>query len=703
MPTPESDLPLSGATHAKESHRDRLPGSFTWNAVGMTLVAALVMTSVGGPAVGAPARALPEGKVPDDVRLAPPKDLDGYFPFDVPATKEDWKARAEQVRRQVLVSQGLWPMPVKAPLEPVIHGRRDQGDFTVEKVYFESAPGFFVTGSLYRPKGRSGRLPGVLCPHGHWENGRFMDQGEATVRREIAAGAERFEEGGRSPLQARCVTLARMGCVVFHYDMIGYADSKQLSMALVHGFAKQRPEANDPARWGFFSPQAESRFQSVMGLQTWNSIRALDFLEGLPDVDAKRIAVTGASGGGTQTFVLCGIDSRPAVAFPAVMVSTAMQGGCTCENASGLRVGTGNIELAGLFAPKPMGLTGANDWTVDMPSKGYPELVGLYELVGAKDRVMLKHLPHFGHNYNYVSRSAMYQWMNRHLGLGLTEPVLEEDYPRLVAEDLTVWNDRHPKPRGGDDFERDLIQWWTADATKQLTAAAATEEGRRTVIQPAIETTLGRTLAAVGKVEWELGPKTDHGQVIEMTGLLRNKGRGEVVPATFLHPKTWSGRTVVRVTKAGKAGLYGADGEFTVEVRRHLNAGATVVGVDLIHQGEFVAGGRAMDRTPKVKNPREAAAYTFGYNTSVFQQRVHDLLTVVSFVKHHETASKEIVLEAAPGAEAWAACAQAVCGGAVPKVAGGTGGFRFASVRDIHSPDFVPGGAKYLDPFVLGN
>lgn len=661
----------------------------------------LVLALVGNEVSGAVPRALPEGKVPDDVRLAAPKDLDGYFPFDVPASREAWAVRAEKVRRQILVSQGLWPLPEKTPLEPVIHGRRDMGDYTVEKVYFQSAPGLYVTGNLYRPKGRSGRLPAVLSPHGHWSNGRFLDQGLETARREIASGAERFESGGRSPLQARCVTLARMGCVVFHYDMLGYADSTQLSMQLVHGFARQRPEANDPVRWGFFSPQAEARFQSVMGLQTWNSIRALDFLEALPDVDGKRIGVTGASGGGTQTFLLGAIDPRPAVVFPAVMVSTAMQGGCTCENASGLRVGTGNIEFAALFAPKPQGLTGANDWTIDMPTKGYPELQRLYELLGAKDRVMLRHLPHFGHNYNHVSRSAMYQWFNRHLGLGLKEPVLEEDFQRLTAEELTVWDDRHPKPRGGDDFEKDLVQWWTADAVKQLDAAAGTAEGRRTIIQPAIETTLGRTLADVGAVEWDMASKTDLGQVIQMTGLLRNKAHGEAVPVIFLHPKEWNGRTVIRCATAGKAGLYGGDGALVEAVRKDLESGATVVGVDLVHQGEFRADGQALERTARVKNPREAAAYTFGYNTTVFQQRVHDLLTVVAFVKGHERASKEIVLAASEGAEAWAACARAVCGDAVAGVVGGPVSFRFASVRDIHSPDFVPGGAKYLDRFVL--
>ena len=76
------------------------------------------------------------------------------------------------------------------------------------------------------------------------------------------------------------------------------------------------------------------------------------------------VGVTGASGGGTQTFMICAIDPRPAAAFPAVMVSTNMQGGCVCENAEYLRLGINNIAIAALFAPKPMALSGANDWTI---------------------------------------------------------------------------------------------------------------------------------------------------------------------------------------------------------------------------------------------------------------------------------------------------------------------------------------------------
>src|SRR5688572_9779023 len=152
-------------------------------------------------------RALPEGKLPNDARLSPPKNLNGYFPFNPAKDRQEWELRAAQLRRQILVSQGLWPRPTKTPLNAVIHGRIDCGDHTVEKVYFEAMPGFYVTGSLYRPVGKTGKRPGVLRPHGHWADGRFHDKGRAEVRKEIVQGAERFEEGGRSPLQAMNVQL----------------------------------------------------------------------------------------------------------------------------------------------------------------------------------------------------------------------------------------------------------------------------------------------------------------------------------------------------------------------------------------------------------------------------------------------------------------------------------------------------------------
>ena len=304
----------------------------------------------------------------EDARLQPPKDLNGYFPFNPPSSLSDWEARKDYLRRQILVAAGLWPMPTKTPLNAVIHGKIDRGEYTVEKVYFESLPGFFVTGNLYRPKNLKGKAPGVMCAHGHRQDARLHLASEESVRREIAAGAERFESGGRSTYQALCVQLARMGCVVWQWDMLSDSDSIQLPREVVHTFAKQRPEMNTVENWGLYSPQAEAHAQNIMGLQTWNSVRGLDFLLSLPEVDPQRTAITGASGGGTQTMLAAAIDERIQLSFPVVMVSTAMQGGCTCETASLLRVNTGNVMP--LFA-QPRGMNSTDGWTKEMATKDF--------------------------------------------------------------------------------------------------------------------------------------------------------------------------------------------------------------------------------------------------------------------------------------------------------------------------------------------
>src|SRR5262249_18317451 len=139
-----------------------------------------------------------------------------------------WETRRRQLREQVLVATGLWPMPPRTPLNAVIHGKIDRDDYTIEKVFFASYPGHYVSGNLYRPRGKTGKFAGVLCPHGHWNNGRFYEASDREVQSQIKQGAEKTVEGARYPLQARCAQLARMGCVVFHYDMVGYADSNQI-------------------------------------------------------------------------------------------------------------------------------------------------------------------------------------------------------------------------------------------------------------------------------------------------------------------------------------------------------------------------------------------------------------------------------------------------------------------------------------------
>jgi dienelactone hydrolase len=645
---------------------------------------------------------LPAGKVPNDRRLGPLKDLNGYFPFTPPKSADEWATRAQRVRRQLLVAAGVWPMPTKTPADAVIHGRVERPGYTVERVFFESYPGHYVTGSLYRPTGKTGRLPGVLCPHGHWPSGRFYDAGANKVRQQIVEGEERFEVGGRYPLQARCVQLARMGCVVFHYDMVGYADSVQIPPEVSHRYAKQRPEFDTPRNWGFFSTQAELRLQSILGLQTYNSIRALDWFSELPDVDPLRIGVTGASGGGTQTFVLCAADQRPAVAFPAVMVSTAMQGGCTCENASLLRVDTGNIELAGLIAPRPLGMTGANDWTKEIATKGLPELQKLYELLGKKDLVMARPLVQFPHNYNYVSREVMYHWFNKQLKIGLPEPIIEEDYQPLSVEEMTVWDAGHPKPTGGDDYERSLLATMTKDAERQLAELtphdAASLAHFRSTVGGAVDVIVGRDLPPAGVIEYQKIAERDRGSYLEFTSFLRDPRHGEELPTVFLYPKTWNRRVVIWIDPQGKAGLFAQNDAPRPEVARLLAAGCAVAGPDLLYQGEFLTGGKPLTEARKVENPREFAGFTLGYNAALPAQRAHDILAVISFCRNRAEEKPERIYLAAFGETApWAALALAQAGAAIDRAALDTAGFRFAGLRSIRDVNLLPGIVKYGD------
>lgn len=639
----------------------------------------VALTALIAPALGAES----------DSRLGELKTLDGYFPFTPAESRGDWEKRAEQVRTRIRVAEGIWPEPTRTPLNASVHGRIEGDDYTVEKVSFESMPGLFVTGNLYRPRGdAAAKRPAILCPHGHWDEARFRILNDAEIAKEMASGGERLPTGGRSMLQSLGVQLARMGCVAFVVDMLGYCDSTQLDFRLVHKFATQRPEMNTREDWGLFSPPAEAHAQSVMGLQTWNCVRALDFLISLPDVDPARLGCTGASGGGTQTMLLGAIDPRLAVECPAVMVSTAMQGGCTCENASLLRVGTGNVEFAALFAPKPLGMTAANDWTKEMPSKGFPELQRHFAMMGAPEHVALWPLLQFGHNYNAVSRAEIYAWFNEHFGLGLApEKLVEREYQLLHKEKLTVWDAAHPAPGGGAEFERNLLRWWHRDAQKQLRASP---EQFRKIAAPAWDIILGRTLAEVGAVEFDLQTKEERGDHWELSGVIRNTTHRESVPARFLHPKKWSGKTVLWLNESEKAGL-SQDGAMRPEVRQLLDSGASVIGIYLFRQPENPA------QTRRVANPRESAAYTFGYNDALFAQRVHDVLTTLEFIRKNDHAPTSIALAALDSAGPIAAAARALAGSVISRAMIATKGFRFGALLDLRDPAFLPAAAKYGD------
>ena len=633
----------------------------------------------------------------EDARLGPLKDLNGTFPFPAPKSVAEWEPRRDLVRRQLLVSQGLWPMPTKTPLKAQIYGKIDQGEYTVEKVTFESAPGFMVTGNLYRPKNVTGKAPAVIFPHGHWTNARFLIQPDRYVREEIASGQERFEQGGKSRFQSMCVQLARMGCVVWQIDALSDSDSIQFSAEVIHKFAKQRPEMNRAEGWGLYSPQAEAHLQSVMGLQTLNLVRSVDFVLGLPDVDPSRLAVTGSSGGGTQTMLLAAADPRVALSYPVVMVSTAMQGGCTCENASLLRVNSGNVEIAALFAPKPQGMNTANDWTKELATKGFPDLQKLYGLYGKKDYVTLQRGEHFPHNYNAVTRSGFYEVLNRHFKLGQQSPIVEKDYAPLPKEQLTVWDDAHPAPKSGDpEFERGLLKWLKSDAEQQLLAAAQTTEGREQILRPAVEALIGRPYAQAGAVSFPDASTQWRDSHFRTQGTLVNTTYGEEIAVDWLQPVKAKGEVVIWLDDAGKGSARLPDGTIRPELQELIDRGVGVLTADLFRQAD-----KKLKQTPVVTGPREVPAYTYGYNHALFAQRVHDVLTITSYLlEKRDTTQPPIQKVSLAGFGRMgpiAAAARAVAGGVIAKAAVDTAGFRFSQLLDYRDPMFLPGGAKYLD------
>lgn len=298
-----------------------------------------------------------------------------------------WEAYTGHARLRIQEGAGLSPWPKRTPLNPVIRRKRDYDGYSVENVVFESVPGYFVTGNLYRPLNAKPPYAAVLSTHGHYR---------AIAKLEDYDSHARFWPG----MQARCASLARMGAVVLSIDMFGYGDSMQLV------------------------GQAAHRNPFALTLQVWNAIRAVDFLLSLDQVDPKRIAVSGESGGGTQTFLLTALDERIAVSVPVVMVSSYFFGGCACE--SGLPIHrsqdhfVNNAMIAALAAPRPLLLVSdGKDWTQHVPKSEFPFLQRIYGYFGAANQVANVHLPDEGHDYGPSKRAATYRFLAQKLGLEL--------------------------------------------------------------------------------------------------------------------------------------------------------------------------------------------------------------------------------------------------------------------------------------------
>lgn len=292
---------------------------------------------------------------------------------------KNWQQHADSIRGQMKIGMDLKKFPKKTPLNPKYRNKQTLDGYTVEAVVFESVPGFYVTGNLYRPTGTLAQksIAAIVCPHGHWDQpedyGRFRDD-----------------------MQYRCASFARMGAAVFSIDMIGYGESRQLDHEYPKGVA----------------------------IQTWNVMRSIDFLLTLPEVDPNRVAVTGASGGGTQTFLSTALDDRIKVSIPVVQVSAHFFGGCMCESGmpihrSGDKVFS-NVEIASLAAPRPMlVVSDGKDWTKNTPRVEFPFIKSIYTLYGKPDLVENAHFGEEGHDYGKNKRVAVYNFLSKHLGMDI--------------------------------------------------------------------------------------------------------------------------------------------------------------------------------------------------------------------------------------------------------------------------------------------
>src|SRR5258708_5314584 len=413
-----------------------------------------------------------------DARNTIVPNTDTHFTMPVYRSLAEWETRKAHLRKQSRAAGGLLPMPAKTPVNAMMFGGLEREGYSIENVYLESLPGYYVCGNLYRPLGGSGKHPGVLLTQGHWTYGRLENSPNASAP---TLGA----------------SMALQGYVAFSYDMTGYNDMVQTP----HEFGSPREQL-----WSF----------GPLGLQLWNSIRALDFLESLTDVDAAKIPMTGASGGGSPTFLLTAIDERVRHSAPGTMVSAYMQGGDFCENAPGLRFDTSNVEIAAMMAPRPMLLVSATgDWTSHVPAEEFPAIRKIYELYGQAGALENAHID-APHNYNHDSRASVYRFFGKHV-LGRSGYKYDEKEIEIERlQDMLVFHGR-PLPSGALSYDQ-VFEKWKEAGTR---AVAGVDE------RNALRETLRYTLGA----EWPDDVKTTiDGQRI----LLSRPLRKDRVPGLWL-------------------------------------------------------------------------------------------------------------------------------------------------------------------------
>lgn len=323
------------------------------------------------------------------------------------------EAYVRTVRERIRESFG--PFPERTPLNPRITGVVERETYRIEKILFESRPGFLVTGNLYVPKGRSFPLPGVIGTCGHSDNGKAAE-----------------------PYQAFAQGLARQGYVVLIFDPIGQGERLQYPDAAL------RSRIGVGVREHLYAGNQQFLVGEFLGAwRAWDGIRALDYLLSREEVDPHHVGVTGNSGGGTMTTWLCGLEPRWTMAAPSCFVTTFRR---NLENElpadteqcppRALALGLDHEDFIAAMAPKPVILLGKERDFFDIRGTegAYARLRRLYQLLGAEANLAFFAGP-TTHGYSQENREAMYRWFNRatQVSAASTEPEL------VIESDETLW------------------------------------------------------------------------------------------------------------------------------------------------------------------------------------------------------------------------------------------------------------------------
>lgn len=364
--------------------------------------------------------------------------------LDALKSKSDATAYVGSVQARIRDCFGAFPE--KTPLNPRVTGTLERDTYRIEKILFESRPGFVVTGNLYLPKGRSAPAPGVIGSCGHSDTGKAGDSYQS------------FAQG-----------LARMGYVVFIYDPIG------------QGERLQYPDAGLKSRIGIgvrehlYAGNQQFPIGEFFGAwRAWDGIRALDFLLSRPEVDPRHVGVTGNSGGGTLTTWLCGLDPRWTMAAPSCFVTSFRR---NLENElpadteqcppRALELGLDHEDFIAAMAPKPVVLLAkeADFFDVRGTEEAYGRLRKIYRLLGAEENISLFVGPGT-HGYEQASREAMYRWFNKATGVSTAQAE-----PQLTLEKT---EDLRCTPAGRvADLPSRPVQEFTRDRSRELAARRA--------------------------------------------------------------------------------------------------------------------------------------------------------------------------------------------------------------------------------------